>query len=272
MELGKPNIKDQVFVDGNRYILDRTGVKATIDKPQSIADCPDFIKDELTGVVSNEVVDLFGQLYENARFSNWISTGTKQDKTNQSIAIDKLKEISELQFEKNRLANRWLVFTGGIGTGKSFLCASAIGHMFYNIATQHIDNIVSVWRPPSDATQLPPEELRLNKGNVSSYFPLIYYARSSTMLSDLLSSKVERNKFVRANLCIVDSFGRVEDIHYLNMLWELIEQRIAAEKPCWFITTLNRQEFENYIGLGLVSKLTGIAEYLDFCWNAYEKC
>ncbi len=141
--------------------------------------------------------------YHKARFANDLGFNR--------YASDAAKWYAD-NFSQLSKSGQGLMFTGGVGTGKTFLACC--------IANELIDKGVIVW--------------------VTTLMPLLRAA------GDFNTYESTMNRIESVDLLVIDDFGTASNSNYnLSLLFEIIDTRFRSGKPLIITTNLSTKNFKD---------------------------
>jgi len=150
------------------------------------------------------------------------------------------------EFAGHKHAGTWMLFMGGVGTGKGHLCAGILNQIIRNGYSGLFTKM--------------PRLLREIKDTYSRY--------SETSQSEII------NQTVRVDLLIVDEVGVQFGTETERMIiYEILDQRYEAMLPVILTTNCTElKALENCLGERVIDRLyEGASKIIRFDWQSYRK-
>ena len=178
-------------------------------------------------------------------FEDFTFYGTVREKERQGVTLAAAREFAD-GFAKHKHAGTWMLFMGGVGTGKGHLCAGILNQIIRSGYSGLFTKM--------------PRLLREIKDTYSRY--------SETTQSEII------NQTVRVDLLIVDEVGVQFGTETERMIiYEILDQRYEAMLPVILTTNCTElKALENCLGERVIDRLyEGASKIIRFDWQSYRK-
>lgn len=183
--------------------------------------------------------------FSGKNFDDFTFYGTVREKEKQGVTLVAVREFAE-RFAYHKHAGTWMLFMGGVGTGKGHLCASILNHVISKRFSGLFTKMPRLLREIKDT----------------------YNRNSETSQSDII------RRTVSADLLIVDEVGVQFGTETERMIiYEILDQRYEAMLPVILTTNCTElKSLESCLGERVIDRLyEGASTIIRFDWQSYRK-